>query len=147
MAEDYRAVVARLKKKEMTVEDLAYRARQHAEATGAPRGTVSLSLIQKRLAPGSTARPSPQLLEALAHALEVAPDEFTEYRLAQARRLFDEQLLDGGLDEALANLRLFDAALELASEAAMANAAEPGERQIPRSVTELREGRAKGRGQ
>lgn len=46
-------------------------------------------------------------MEVVAAALEVEPTVFAEYRLALARRLFDER--DIGLDRALDNLRLLNA--------------------------------------
>jgi transcriptional regulator with XRE-family HTH domain len=109
MAEDYRARIARLRAaRGMSLEDLAFEARSHA-----PKGTVSLSLIQKRLAPGSTAQPTPQMLEALAGALGVDPSEFGEYRLAKARQLLDER--EHGLDDALATLTQLTDALRIAA--------------------------------
>ena len=98
MAEDYRVIVTRLRaEKGMSLEDLAFEARAHA-----PKGTVSLSLIQKRLAPGSTAQPSPELLAALARSLDVDPAIFPEYRLAKASEELDEKVV--GLDQALDHL-------------------------------------------
>ena len=88
----------------MSLEDLAFEARAHA-----PKGTVSLSLIQKRLAPGSTAQPSPELLVALASALGEDPAIFPEYRLAKAREELDERIV--GLDQALDHLERIVTAL------------------------------------
>lgn len=97
MTDDFRALVGRLRaERGMSLEDLAFEARAHA-----PGGAVSLSLIQKRLAPGSDARPSRELLEAIAAALDVDPNEFAEYRLARAREDLDERVV--GLEEALEN--------------------------------------------
>lgn len=107
MADDYRRIVARLRaERGMSLEDLAFEARAHA-----PKGTVSLSLIQKRLAPGSTAQPSPELLAALAQALDEDPNVFPEYRLARFRQLFDERTV--GLDQAWENYGEFIAGLRL----------------------------------
>jgi transcriptional regulator with XRE-family HTH domain len=56
----------------------------------------------------------PAQMEALAAVLDVGPSQFAEYRLAQARRLFDER--DIGLEAALANLEILDAVLEATRE-------------------------------
>lgn len=45
---------------------------------------------------------TPTLIEAVAKALDVPPEEFPEYRLAMARRQLDEA--EVGLDQALASL-------------------------------------------
>jgi transcriptional regulator with XRE-family HTH domain len=104
MTENFRAITARLRSERgMTMEDLAFEARRHA-----PSG-VSLSLIQKRLAPGSDIQPSAELLAALAGAFGVEPDVYPEYRLAVARRALDER--EVGLDDALETLTVFEAAL------------------------------------
>jgi transcriptional regulator with XRE-family HTH domain len=111
--ERYRDVVARLRAEQnLSLEDVAYRARRYAEEhfEEEARHGVSLSLIQKRLAPGNRRRPSETLLEALAAALEVEPQVFIEYRLAAARRIFDEEVV--GLDQAVVNLRELERLLE-----------------------------------
>jgi transcriptional regulator with XRE-family HTH domain len=46
--------------------------------------------------------PSAAMLERLARALEVPPEEFPEYRLARARDLLDDRF--SGLDQAVAAL-------------------------------------------
>lgn len=46
--------------------------------------------------------PSPALMEAVAGALSIPADTFTEYRLWQAQRMFDPR--EVGSDEALGNL-------------------------------------------
>lgn len=51
----------------------------------------------------------PTLLEAVARALSVDPEEFPEYRLAMARRALDET--EVGLDEAVATLSRAEEAL------------------------------------
>lgn len=54
-------------------------------------------------------RPSLEAIEAIAEALEADPETIAEYRLAVARRLFDEHPppVGVGYDEALANLERF----------------------------------------
>jgi transcriptional regulator with XRE-family HTH domain len=105
MIEDFRGITTRLRRERgMTLEDLAFEARRHA-----PAGSVSLSLIQKRLAPASTTSPSIEMLEALAAALGVPPETYPEWRLAQARLAFDER--EVGLEEALETLSVFETAL------------------------------------
>lgn len=56
-----------------------------------------------------TNNPGPETISAVAHALGVPPQEFPEYRLALARAQLDENEI--GLDQALANLAQFEAAL------------------------------------
>lgn len=110
--EDFRALVTRLRtEKGMTLEDLAYEARRRARG----REGVSLSLIQKRMAPRNRRAPSPELLEAVAAALEVPPETFPEYRLYLARRLFDQEEA-GSLAAALANLEKVHDLLALNAE-------------------------------
>ena len=46
--------------------------------------------------------PSVKIMEAVAAAVDVAPTEFAEYRLAKAREQLDPDLV--GLDEAMRNL-------------------------------------------
>jgi hypothetical protein len=64
------------------------------------------------------------MMRAVADALNVDARVFPEYRLALARDLFDETN-EGGLEAALANLSLLNAALEAAGEAG-APPARPG---------------------
>lgn len=102
--EDFRTVVARVRRdKGMTLEDVAFEARRHA----APGGSVSLSLIQKRLAPGSKRQPSAELLEAVAAGLGINPTEFVEWRLHKARESFDEDVV--GLEQAVEHLEQLSA--------------------------------------
>lgn len=117
---DFRTLVTELRRaRGMSLEDVAFEARQHA-----PPGTaVSLSLIQKRLAPGSTKRPSAAMLEALAAALKVEPAVFVEYRLARAREKLDEEVL--GLAAAERNLSRIETALEAGPPARAAKRAQP----------------------
>lgn len=49
-----------------------------------------------------TRRASARTIAALAKALDVAPTEFLEYRLALARHIFDEDKV--GIDQAIKNL-------------------------------------------
>lgn len=107
--EDWRTRFARLRSAAggAPIEDLHYRARQRLEARG--ETAVSLSLMQKRLAPASEKQPTPDLLRTLAAAVEVAPEEFAEYRLALARESLDENVV--GLEAALRQLTLIDSAL------------------------------------
>jgi len=96
----------------MSVEDFPTRVRRLARERGTSitrlvhdawdpqkRGT-SPDLARKVLAGRRTLTPT--LVEAVARALDVQPDEFPEYRLAIARRLLDER--EVGLDTAVANL-------------------------------------------
>jgi transcriptional regulator with XRE-family HTH domain len=53
-----------------------------------------------------TLKPSMNALAEIAKALEVRPETFAEYRLGAAREMLDPDRA-GGLDQALANLRLF----------------------------------------
>ena len=61
-----------------------------------------------------TDRPSPAAIAMIAAALEIAPRYFAEYRLAEARALFDERG-SGGLASALGHLRLVADRLPTAS--------------------------------
>lgn len=63
---------------------------------------VSVSLVQKRLAKGSRARPSMELMRSIARVLDADPALFAEYRLALARAQLDEQAI--GLAAAVENL-------------------------------------------
>ena len=74
-------------------------------------------------------QPVTNTVEILAAALEVTPEEFPEYMLAQTRRLLDERPppLGVGLDQALANLE----ASGLATRAAEAAAARSGLPDMP----------------
>jgi transcriptional regulator with XRE-family HTH domain len=60
-------------------------------------------------------RPRPETIEGIAQALEVAPADFPEYRLAAVRRLFDERA--AGLEQAIANLEFFERAFRYPLEA------------------------------
>ncbi len=120
MPDDFRAITRRLidGRDDLSVEELGYRAREWAKrnpAHNGDEGGVSLSLIQKRLAPSATKPPSLRLLTALAAGLEVEPATFPEYRLARARRLLDER--EVGLDEALQNLARVESVLLSREEA------------------------------
>lgn len=53
--------------------------------------------------------PRPETMRRLAHALDVDPEAFGEYRLAEARRLLDEREI--GLEAALATLERIEPAL------------------------------------
>jgi transcriptional regulator with XRE-family HTH domain len=53
--------------------------------------------------------PSPQVLERIARALDVPPEEFPEYRLARARDLLDDR--EVGLDRAVATLEAVERVL------------------------------------
>jgi transcriptional regulator with XRE-family HTH domain len=111
MPDDFRTITQRLRtERQMTMEDLVFAARRHP-----PQGAVSLSMMQKRLAPGSRAAPSIEMLEALATALGVPPDTYPEWRLAQARRSLEERQV--GLVEALATLALVEPHLTARSRA------------------------------
>ena len=119
MTEDFRAITTRLRvERGMTMEDLAFEARRHA-----PSGAVSLSLIQKRLAPGSAATPSSGMLQALAAALGVPPETYPEYRLAIARRALDER--EVGLEAALATLSAIEDALAASATEHALHAVQP----------------------
>jgi transcriptional regulator with XRE-family HTH domain len=88
MPENYRTLTKRLIDERSTkVEDVA----EMAKRLNPERGRVSISLVQKRLAPGNRTQPSKELLAALAAALEIEPESFIEYRLASIRKLFDER--------------------------------------------------------
>ena len=85
----------------LSQEDLAFRMRdQGAGATSGAVGQIERGVI----------RPKRETIEALAAALGVEPERFAEYRLAAARRLFDER--EVGLEEALSNLRQLEESLE-----------------------------------
>lgn len=98
MTEDFRATVARIRKaKGLDLEDIAFEGRR---ALG--EDAVSLSLIQKRLAPGSDRGPSRELLLTLAAGLGEKPEVFDDYKLLVARDLLDPRRV--GLDAAMKNL-------------------------------------------
>lgn len=79
----------------MSQDDLAYGARQF----GAPATLTGSWISQLR----KGTRPlTLEILAGIAGALEVPPETFAEYRLAQARRMLDER--EEGLDQAIANL-------------------------------------------
>lgn len=63
--------------------------------------------------------PSIPAMEAIAAALDLEPNMIIEYRLARFRQLFDERVVDGGVDRAWENYREFTRGLMLlASETA-----------------------------
>lgn len=76
-----------------------YRATKEADPAQAGLSAGHLS----RLCAGSDP-PSPAAIALIAKALGISPRYFAEYRLAQARALFDERG-PGGLDLALGNLQ------------------------------------------
>lgn len=97
-----------------------YSSRSLATATKEHDGKgVSASYIRNVARGDDTA--SAEALRVLAETMGEPPSVFAEYRLALARRLFDER--EVGLDEALANLSQLDAALAAASAAALDSAA------------------------
>ena len=55
-------------------------------------------------------RPRPETIKGIARALGVDPRDLVEYRLAVVRRLFDERAV--GLDQAIANLEVFEQAID-----------------------------------
>lgn len=55
-------------------------------------------------------QPPTQLMEAVADALDMSPAYFLEYRIAQARQMFDVNVV--GLEQAAANLERFARDLE-----------------------------------
>lgn len=116
--------------------------RAWARASSADSTGPSLSALRKVMAGQRSLKP--ELMEAMATALGVQPTEFVEYRLWLARRLFDPEEVEGGLEEAVANLSRLDAALQLAGEAELADAAELASRRNPPS--EPGRGRAPGTG-
>lgn len=87
--------------REMSQDDLAYEARKY----GAPSALTGsyISAIKKGRRPLSI-----EVLGGLAGALEVEPETFAEYRLAQARQQLDERQV--GLEQAVENLRRLEAA-------------------------------------
>lgn len=121
------------------LEPFPQRARRLAEAKGwsaerlsyeawTPeiRGTSAATL--KKVIAGQRAL-KPHLIEAVATALGVPPDEFLEYRLAMARRLFDEEQV--GLAAATRNLSLLDDLTSGVGVADAGPAAEPEVRSAP----------------
>lgn len=84
-----------------TVRQLAERSRD-LDGTGVTSGYIS------RLS-HDTDRPSPIAIERLAHALDVAPQYFLAYRLAQARSELDE-CGPAGVEGAARQLRIYTAA-------------------------------------
>lgn len=86
--DDFRTVVSALRDaKSMTLEEVGYKAREYAAANNLTG--VSLSLIQKRLAPGSDKPPSMALMWSVAAALDVDAEVFAEYRVELARAQLD----------------------------------------------------------
>lgn len=69
---------------------------------------TSLGMLRKVI--GGQRAPNRALIEAVATALSVHPDEFAEYRLLVARESLDERVV--GLDAALDQLRRIESALE-----------------------------------
>lgn len=95
------------RRRDVSIEDLHFEAKVALKAKGAP--WASLSTVQKALAKNSTKGATTELIQTLAAALDVAPEEFPEYRLALARRELDER--EVGLDQAVAMLTQIEAAL------------------------------------
>jgi transcriptional regulator with XRE-family HTH domain len=82
---------------------LSFRGLHHATREADP-SRVGLSAGHLSRLRSGTDRPSPAAIAVIAAALEIAPRYFAEYRLAQARALFDERA-PGGLRAALGNLQ------------------------------------------
>lgn len=78
----------------------------------------------------------PGLIEAVARALGVPPEEFPEYRLALARNTLDER--EVGLDQALAALTRFETALQSAEPVSRREAQRTAasRRRAPRDASE-----------
>lgn len=84
----------------LSMEELAYRTRDN----DADRSRRGLSFSYISLIERDYRRATPEVIELLARTLGVSPREFAEYRLALARRLFDEEAV--GVEEALTNLEM-----------------------------------------
>jgi transcriptional regulator with XRE-family HTH domain len=84
----------------LSMEELAYRTRDN----DADRSRRGLSFSYISLIERDYRRATPEVIELLAQTLDVSPREFAEYRLALARRLFDEEAV--GVEDALANFDL-----------------------------------------
>jgi transcriptional regulator with XRE-family HTH domain len=88
--------------KGVSLENFAFEVRRYAKNAG---GTFShIGKLERGLL-----YPTPEMLEAIAKALEVEPEVFPEYRLAKLRELFDERIVT--LDEAMENARELSEAL------------------------------------
>jgi transcriptional regulator with XRE-family HTH domain len=91
-------------------------------------------------------RPKLETIELLAEALGVSPMEFPEYRLAIARRLFDER--EVGLDQAVGNLEALEGGEPLLDRVAreveqQGSAASPSAKNESRRSTRKASGRRK----
>ncbi len=94
--------LARVIRREMAEQDLRFR--EFAERMDLSHGYIS-ALANER------DRPSEKTIKRLADGFGIAPSEILEYRLAQARRLFDEREKEGvGLEQAAANLATLEEA-------------------------------------
>lgn len=93
----------------MSLEDLAFASRGRNG-----KGGVSVAYVG-RLERGEKS-PGAETIRALARGLDVPPETFPEYRLAQVRRLFDER--DLGLDQAVTNLRVLETVFDGVSDPA-----------------------------
>lgn len=91
-----------------------------------PSGTGLSSGHLGRLSQGVDV-PSPQAISMIARALDVEPGYFAEYRLAEARALFDERR-PGGLTAALKHWRRLQPHLESVPDVAGQR------RRVPRSA-------------
>jgi transcriptional regulator with XRE-family HTH domain len=122
-AEDFAARVKRLAAQRKTsVAQVGYDAHDR-NVRGTNPDTFKSAMAGRR-------HPSKVLIEHVAAVLGVPPEEFEEYRLALAREQLDER--ERPLDEALANLELFDAARRLETpEAIVEEAARLREEQQP----------------
>lgn len=98
-----------------SLEDLAFATREHG-------GKLTFSYVGQ--VERGTQYPTPATIALLAKALGVAPEEFIAYRLARARRLFDER--EVGLEEAARNLAALEAAVGDELEQLLAEAAPGG---------------------
>jgi hypothetical protein len=113
-AEPFRVVFERLRG-ERTVEDIGLDVRALARERGIQREGTSVSNLQKQAAGTAPNPPSATLMRLIAEVLGEDPAEFTEYRLWQARQLFDENA--HGLAAAAENLERFQAAMRSAARA------------------------------
>lgn len=95
------SLIRRLRNKRgWSQETLAYevRSRSDVSPTAGAIGQIERGVTRPRM----------ETMEGIARALDLSPKDLAQYRLAAVRRLFDEHVV--GLDQALANLEVFEQA-------------------------------------
>lgn len=122
----------------MSQATLAWRV---GELRGKPLEPAYISHME--IGKGYAARPTPEMMELIARALEIKPTAFCEYRLALVRRAFSEHGADArfvpgvGFDQAVRNLAALEAGRPPAGLLSELGAGAPPGARDPRTAKEV----------